>query len=83
MTLWKRCSLIWKGNAMAWESDTKRSDGLRIHKLTTDAWVILNKGQRIEWCPCCRRTILSARAARLVADMYFPLANGSPPPEAA
>jgi hypothetical protein len=67
---------------MAWLNNTKRSDGLYVFK-SADTWAIRYKGNVIEVCPCCDRSMLSARSARLVADAYYPLPNGEPPPEAA
>ena len=61
----------------------KRSDGLRVYKSTGDHWLIRFKGQTLDSCPCCNRSMFTARAARLVADQTFPQPNGELPPEAA
>jgi len=56
---------------------------LRVYKSTGDHWLIRFKGQTLDSCPCCNRSMFTARAARLVADQTFPQPNGELPPEAA
>ena len=68
---------------MEWQSDTKRSDGLYVCKLADTHWAIRFKGQTITECPCCDKPLLTARAARLVADVVFKPANGDGEPPAA
>ena len=58
---------------MAWESDTKRVDGLYVHKLATDNWAIRYKGVTVTACPCCDKPFPSLRIARLVADAAYPV----------
>ena len=55
-----------------WESDTKRRDGLYLHKLADEAWAIRYKGKDVTACPCCDKP-LTRRAARLVADAVYPV----------
>ena len=55
-----------------WESDTKRSDGLYVHKLATDNWAIRFNGQSLTECPCCNKGLVSLRIAKLVADRVYP-----------
>lgn len=55
-----------------WESDTKRADGLYVQKMANEKWVIRFNGTVHTSCPCCGRMMMSARAARLVADQQFP-----------
>jgi hypothetical protein len=54
-------------------NDNTRVDGLRV---TEDAagWVIEPRagGLPVVECPCCGKTLKTARAARLVADALFP-----------
>ena len=58
----------------------RREDGLTIVE-GIDGWVIMPKaeGLPIDKCPCCDelfpRTEAGARAARLVADLVFPVAR--------
>ena len=61
-----------------WQSDTKRSDGLYVHKLGADSWAIRFNGASVTECPCCGKGLVSQRVARLVADRVYP-----PQPEAA
>jgi hypothetical protein len=70
---------------MAWQSDTKRDDGLYIHKLADDKWAIRYRGNTLTECPCCGKALVSARIARLVADSFFLglTHTDTPPPDAA
>ena len=63
---------------MTWYSETERSDGLTINKRTDDTWEIRHLGVLVTACPCCDKPLVTARAARLVADACY-----TPPPEAA
>jgi hypothetical protein len=60
----------WQGN--------QRQDGLTVVE-GVDGWIIMPKaeGLPVDKCPCCdklfARTDIGARAARLVADMMFPI----------
>lgn len=66
-----------------WISETRRDDGLYIHKLGTEFWAIRVEGRVIERCPCCDRPFVGRRAAQKVADAFCPVrkppANGGPP----
>jgi hypothetical protein len=61
-----------------WVSDTKRSDGLFVHKLATDNWAIRFKSVSVTACPCCDKPLVSLRSARLVADAAYPLRDDPP-----
>lgn len=59
-----------------WVSDHLRRDGVRIERNPddSDAWIVLAVGgQSIDQCPCCGKTLPNLRAARLVADLVYPL----------
>ena len=56
-----------------WESDTKRRDGLYVHKLADDSWAIRYKGVSVTACPCCDKPLVSRRVACLVADAAYPM----------
>jgi hypothetical protein len=82
---WKPYLNGWRKSVSNWLSDTKRSDGLYVHKLADENWGIRFAGRTITACPCCGKVMPSARIARLVADNAYRPANGDgePPPAAA
>ena len=61
-----------------WSDDGKRNDGVAIVK-GAEGYVIWTRpnGLAIERCPCCNKTFALTgagfRAARLVADMLYPM----------
>ena len=66
-----------------WESEWERGDGVTIQKLADHHWVVRNGDDHmVEACPCCDRPLLTAQAARFVADEVFP-PEEQPPPMAA
>jgi hypothetical protein len=62
--------LRWIGN--------KRSDGLAI-VIGIEGMVIMPAGERlpVDKCPCCDKPFGSIKAARLVADIMFPIEETS------
>ena len=60
----------WRGN--------QRQDGLTVVE-GLDGWIIMPKGEGlpVDKCPCCDKTFakteIGERAARLVADMVYPV----------
>lgn len=65
-----------------WESDTKRGDGLYVHKLANENWAIRHNGNVLVACPCCDKPFPSLRSARVCADAVFPLPDNEPSPPA-
>jgi hypothetical protein len=67
-------------NVEQWTEDNRRRDGLAIVE-GIDGLVIMPGDERLpmDRCPCCdkafRRDATGMRAARLVADMLFPIAG--------
>lgn len=58
-----------------WVSDTKRRDGVYVHKLATENWAIRREGKSITACPCCNSPLRTLRTARLVADEFYPMVS--------
>jgi hypothetical protein len=59
-----------------WTDDLHRADGIKIvrHPEDAGAWIVVAPGGSIDECPCCGKVMLSPRAARLVADIVYPMA---------
>ena len=53
----------------------KRSDGLRITLVGRDRWGIQlpPADATVTVCPCCKRPLMTARAAQLVANAIHPI----------
>ena len=62
-----------------WISDSLRRDGVRVlkHPQTEGAYIVTTRnGTNVtDHCPCCGLTMKNIRAARLVADLVYPLAQ--------
>ena len=59
-----------------WTGDSRR-DGVKIERRENGLFVALHPGgEKAAACPCCNNRLLTARAARLVADYVWPLDSG-------
>ena len=58
-----------------WQGERRIADGTRVYRRTTGEWAIVSSDERtmIIECPCCGRALLSAHAARCVADEVLPV----------
>jgi len=59
-----------------WNDDNTRVDGVRImrHPHDANAWIIVaHEGASVDECPCCGKPMISTKAARLVADIVYPV----------
>jgi hypothetical protein len=58
-----------------WIDDAHRRDGIRVAPMPgiDEAYMIIGHGVSIELCPCCERRMATQRAARLVADLVYPM----------
>jgi hypothetical protein len=55
-------------------TDEFRADGVRVMRLDGQRFRIdTGRGNTIDLCPCCGKSLPTARAAKLVADMIYPL----------
>lgn len=59
----------WRGN--------KREDGLSVVE-GVEGWIVLTPegGEAMAICPCCEKPFLTDKAARLVADLVYPISRG-------
>lgn len=53
----------------------RRSDGARLRLIGANRWAVLAPAGDITAteCPCCRKPLLTARAAQLVANAIYPI----------
>jgi hypothetical protein len=57
-------------------TDDLRMDGLRVMRLEGEGErfrIDSGRGETLDVCPCCSKSLPNARAAKLVADVVFPL----------
>lgn len=66
MSIHREDTNSWKGN--------RRVDGLSVVEGIDGQWIVMlpEGGMAMAICPCCEKPFLSARAARLVADLVYP-----------
>jgi hypothetical protein len=56
-----------------------RADGVEVRVMPYDAYEIIRPGSPpVDRCHCCGAIMLTARQAKMVADIIYP---ASPPPE--
>jgi len=58
-----------------WTEDV-RADGVRVERLAGDGErfrIDAGDGETLDVCPCCSKSLPTARAAKLVADVVYPI----------
>lgn len=59
-----------------WINEFTRCDGVKIemNPMDCDTWVVIADGTNsISTCPCCDKPLATLRAARMVADVVYPV----------
>ena len=60
--------------ANRWENSC-RIDGLKVMRTPEDRWLIMprSEGLPVAECPCCNKPFATEKAARLCAEILFPI----------